>query len=104
MKQVSTISKLAVLMLLALTVSACGKMDFTQNPLTNLIPPGIFKPSAVGVEAVSGSSMGKRTVLNGYYVDASVGAPRDQLDSKTPNGYMVYHGVKGAIVSDATTH
>ncbi|MES2857484.1 MAG: hypothetical protein V4692_16555 [Bdellovibrionota bacterium] len=100
MKQVIGISKLSVLMMMALALSACGKMEFNQSALTDLIPIPIFKPAASGVEAVSGSTMGKRTVLNQYYVDASVGAPRDQLDAVTPNGYKVFHGVKGAIVSE----
>lgn len=103
MKQVITVSKLSAYAILALTLSACGKMEFNQSALTDLIPIPIFKPAAQGVEAVSGSTMGKRTVLNGYYIDASVGAPRDQLDAQTPNGYKVFHGVKGAIVSDSTT-
>jgi hypothetical protein len=104
MKRMNHISKLSVLTIMMFALSACGKMDFSQTDLTSLIPKNIFKPAAQGVESISGSTMGKRTQVNGYYIDASVGAPRDQLDARTPNGYMVFHGVKGAIVSDGSTH
>ncbi|HVK60790.1 MAG TPA: hypothetical protein VM432_04530 [Bdellovibrionales bacterium] len=100
MKQAQTISKLT-LIVLTLALTACGKMEFNQSPLEQIIKNPPFFKSTQGVEVVSGSTMSKRTVLNGYYVDASVGAPRDQLDSRTPNGYQVFHGVKGAIVSDS---
>lgn len=87
-------------MLLMFGSVGCGKLEFTQNPLVT--PPIIQKPAAQGVEIVSGAAVGQRTVLNGYYVDTSVGAMRDKLESTTPNGYTIYHGVKGSIVSDST--
>lgn len=93
----------AIAAFLMFAASGCGKLEFTQNPLENIVPPIILKPEAQGVEIVSGASVGKRTVLNGYYVDASVGAIRDKLETVTPNGYTVYHGVKGSIVSDQTS-
>lgn len=86
-------------MALALFATGCGRIDFS---LTDLRPklPIISKATAQGVEVVSGSSVGQKTLLNQYTVDASVGAVRDKLETVTPNGYKIYHGVKGAIVSD----
>jgi len=79
--------------------SGCGRIDFSLTDMRPKLP--IFgKPTAQGVEVVSGSSVGELTLLNQYKVDASVGAVRDKLETRTPNGYTVYHGVKGAIVSD----
>lgn len=82
----------------SLLSQGCGKLDFTQTLLRPLVP--IQMSSAQGVEVVSGSSVGQHTLLNNYTVDASVGAIQDKLESRTPGGYTVYHGVKGAIVSD----
>jgi hypothetical protein len=90
--------KASTLVLFAFLVSGCGRIDFSLTDLRPKLP--ISKPSAQGVEVVSGSSVGKKTLLNGYTVDASVGAVRDKLETRTPNGYTIYHGVKGAIVSD----
>ena len=92
-----------ILLLSALTfsfmASGCGRIDFSLTDMRPKLP--IFgKPTAQGVEVVSGSSVGELTLLNQYKVDASVGAVRDKLETRTPNGYTVYHGVKGAIVSD----
>jgi hypothetical protein len=92
--QLAFIAGLASLML-----AGCGKLDFSQTLLHPLIPISSFS-AAQGVEVVSGASTGQKTLLNGYTVDASVGAVRDKLQSTTPNGYTVYNGVKGAIVSD----
>lgn len=78
-------------------LAGCGRLDFSESILHPLIPR--FS-KAQGVEVVSGASTGQRTLLNGYTVDASVGAIRDKLESTTPNGYTVYNGVKGAIVSE----
>ncbi|MES2964806.1 MAG: hypothetical protein V4760_13020 [Bdellovibrionota bacterium] len=93
----------AFAMLVMFSSVGCGKLEFTQNPLEEIKIPKILKPTAQGVEIVSGASIGQRTVLNGYQVDASVGAMRDKLETVTPNGYTIYHGVKGSIVSDETT-
>ena len=93
----------ALLIVAAMQLVACGKLEYSENPLTSLIPIKILKPESQGVEIVSGAAVGQRTVLNGYYVDAAVGAMRDQLETHTPNGYTVYNGVKGSIVSDETT-
>jgi len=81
----------------SLTMVGCGRLDFSQTLLHPLVPS---ISTAQGVEVVSGASTGQKTLLNGYTVDASVGAIRDKLESTTPNGYTVYNGVKGAIVSD----
>lgn len=93
----------ALALLVMLTSVGCGKLEFTQNPIE--LDPGLIvkKPTAHGVEIVSGATIGKTTVLNGYRVDASVGAIRNKLDNVTPNGYTVYHGVKGSIFSDDTS-
>lgn len=92
------LSKTVMFIAMATAFSGCGKMDFT---LTSLLPknPILSKPAAQGVEVVSGASTAQHS-LNGYIVDASVGTVRDQIQTSTPNGYTVYHGVKGAIVSD----
>lgn len=82
----------------SLMLVGCGRLDFSQTLLHPLQPIGLS--TAQGVEVVSGASTGQKTLLNGYTVDASVGAIRDKLESTTPNGYTVYNGVKGAIVSD----
>jgi hypothetical protein len=87
----------AFMALAALMMAGCGKLDFSQTILHPLIPN---ISTAQGVEVVSGASTGQKTLLNGYTVDASVGAIRDKLESTTPNGYTVYNGVKGAIVSE----
>ena len=87
----------ALMALTALMLSGCGKLDFS---ITDLNPLARLFSSAQGVEVVSGSSTGQKTLLNGYTVDASVGAIRDKLESTTPNGYTVYNGVKGSIVSE----
>lgn len=100
--QIGVIKATAFAMLLMFGSVGCGKLEFTQNPLEDIKIPKILKPSAQGVEIVSGAAVGQRTVLNGYYVDTSVGAMRDKLESTTPNGYTIYHGVKGSIVSDET--
>ena len=94
-----TAPKVIVFCLAVLSLSGCGKLDFTQELLHPLNP--ISVATAQGVEVVSGASTGKKTLVNGYTVDASVGAVRDKLESTTPNGYKVYNGVNGAIVSDA---
>ena len=83
----------------SLMLVGCGRLDFTQSLLHPLTPINSLS-TAQGVEVVSGASTGQKTVVNGYTVDASVGAIRDKLESTTPNGYTVYNGVKGAIVSD----
>jgi hypothetical protein len=82
----------------SLLLLGCGRLDFTQSLLHPLQPIRFSK--AQGVEVVSGASTGEHTLLNGYTVDASVGAIRDKLEATTPNGYTVYNGVKGAIVSE----
>ena len=84
--------------LASLALTGCGKLDFSQGLLVPLNP--IVMSKAQGVEVVSASSVGQHTVLNNYIVDASVGAIQDKLSTRTPNGYSVYHGVKGSIVSD----
>lgn len=91
--------KISAAFAIAMMMTGCGRIDFS---LTDLRPklPIISKPTAQGVEVVSGSSVGQKTLLNQYTVDASVGAVRDKLETVTPNGYKIYHGVKGAIVSD----
>lgn len=81
-----------------LALSGCGNLDFSETLLRPLNP--VVMSKAQGVEVVSGSAIGQKTVINGYTVDASVGAIQDKLVSKTPNGYRVYNGVRGAIVSD----
>lgn len=83
--------------------TGCGKIDYSSNVLDSTKIPQIIKPTSQGVEIVSGAAVGQRTVLNGYYVDASVGAVFDKLETKTQNGYTVFHGVRGAIVSDGST-
>lgn len=90
---------LAAAFALAVAMSGCGRIDFS---LTDLRPklPVVSKATATGVEVVSGSSVGQKTLLNQYTVDASVGAVRDKLVTVTPNGYKIYHGVKGATVSE----
>lgn len=97
LKQVAP--KLIVFCLGVLSLTGCGKLDFSQDLLHPLNP--IKLATAQGVEVVSGASTGKKTLVNGYTVDASVGAVRDKLESTTPNGYKIYNGVNGAIVSDA---
>lgn len=91
--------KISMAIALAVFTAGCGRIDFS---LTDLRPraPIISKATTQGVEVVSGSSVGQKTLLNQYTVDASVGAVRDKLETVTPNGYKIYHGVKGAIVSD----
>lgn len=79
-------------------MAGCGRLDFSQTLLHPLTPVTSLS-TATGVEVVSGSSTGEKTLLNGYTVDASVGAVRDKLESTTPNGYKVYNGVQGSIVS-----
>jgi len=98
----TTVKATAFAVLVLFGSVGCGKLEFSQNPLENIPIPKILKPTAQGVEIVSGATVGQRTVLNGYYVDASVGAIRDKLETTTPNGYTIYHGVKGSIVSDET--
>ena len=95
----NTSTRIAYVLFAAFALSGCGKLDFS-NGLINPISPIKIMSKAQGVEVVSGSSTGQHTVLNNYTVDASVGAIQDRLVSKTPNGYSVYHGVKGSIVSD----
>ena len=80
-----------------LTMTGCGKLDFSQGLLVPLNP--IIMSKVTGVEVVSGSAVGQKTVINGYTVDASVGAIQDKIVTRTPNGYSIYNGVKGAIVS-----
>lgn len=94
--------KVTALLVFMMATTACGRLDLSLNQPV-ISPDLISKPSTQGVEVVSGSSMGKRTVINGYYVDASVGATRDKLEQRSPSGYTIYHGVKGAIVSDSTS-
>ncbi len=89
--------QVALMTLAAFMLAGCGRLDFSQTILHPLIPN---ISTAQGVEVVSGASTGQKTVINGYTVDASVGAIRDKLESTTPNGYTVFNGVKGAIVSD----
>jgi major membrane immunogen (membrane-anchored lipoprotein) len=88
----------ALLAVAALMLAGCGKLDFSQTLLHPVIP-SLFS-TAQGVEVVSGASTGQKTLVNGYTVDASVGAIRDKLESTTPNGYTVFNGVKGSIVSE----
>jgi hypothetical protein len=87
----------ALITLAALMLAGCGRLDFN---LTDIAHPIRNLSTEQGVEVVSGASTGQKTLLNGYTVDASVGAIRDKLESTTPNGYTVFNGVKGAIVSD----
>jgi hypothetical protein len=80
----------------SLILAGCGKLDFTQSLLHPLTPTNSLS-TAQGVEVVSGASTGEKTLVNGYTVDASVGAIHDKIESTTPNGYKVYNGVKGSI-------
>ncbi len=82
-----------------LFLMGCGRLDFTQSLLHPLTPINSLS-TAQGVEVVSGASTGQKTLVNGYTVDVSVGTVLDKIESTTPNGYTVYNGVKGAIVSD----
>ena len=87
---------IAVAALSVFVLNGCGKLDFSEtvlHPVTSLLS------TAQGVEVVSGASTGTKTLINGYTVDASVGSVRDKLETTTPNGYTVYNGVKGSIVS-----
>ncbi len=93
-----TSTKLVLSLSFAFASSGCGKLDFSQDLLSPLTPIRMSK--AQGVELVSGSAIGQKTVINNYTVDASVGAIQDKLVTRTPNGFTVYHGVQGSIVSD----
>ena len=94
--------KYSVCLLATLQLMGCGKLEFSENPLQDLVPK-ILKPSAQGLEVVSGAAVGQKTVVNGYIINASVGAIRDQLESHTTNGYVIFHGVEGSIQSETIT-
>lgn len=101
MKQAIKLNKFSVAalsILVAVTFAGCGRLDFTKSLLN---ATGVSQAStAQGIEVVSGASTGQLTLINGYLVNASVGAVRDKLQSTTVNGYTVYDGVRGAIISD----
>ncbi len=97
-----TLKATAFAVLVMASSVGCGKLEFTQNPLED-IPIVVQKAKVEGLEIVSGANVGQTTVLSGYKVDASVGAIRNQVNNVTPNGYTIYHGVKGAIYSDEST-
>lgn len=94
-----TSKNMVFVVFVAFALSGCGRLDFTQSLLRPDAPLQIAS-KAQGIEVVSASAVGQHTVVNGYTVDTSVGAIQDRLVSKTPNGYVVYHGVKGEIVSE----
>lgn len=87
----------SIILLSAFALAGCGRLDFTQTLLHPLTP--IQLSTAQGVEVVSSSTTGTRTLINGYTVDASVGALSDKLTATTPNGYKLYNGIKGDVVS-----
>lgn len=85
-----------LILALSLSLSACG---YIKGGIEELIDvPLITEAKTQGAEVISGSSKGERT-SNGYYVDTSVGAINGKIKATTANGYQVYYGIQGEIVS-----
>lgn len=85
----------ALLIILSSSLTACG---YIKGGVEDLIDLPVFESKTQGAEIISGSSKGERT-SNGYYVDTSVGSMNSQIQATTTNGYRVYYGVQGEIVS-----
>lgn len=61
--------------------------------------PGVTFEKTQGAEIISGSLKGERSTPSAYYVDTSVGSMNGQIKATTANGYQVYYGVQGEIIS-----
>lgn len=85
-----------LIIIFSLSLSACGYIKGGIEELIDI--PLITEQKSQGAEVISGSSKGERTA-GGYYVDTSVGAINGKIKATTPNGYQVYYGVQGVIVS-----
>lgn len=82
---------------LSFSLSACG---YIKGGVEDLIEIPLFEQKPQGAEVISGSLKGERTA-NGYYVDTSVGSINSQIKATTANGYQVYYGIQGEIISTA---
>jgi hypothetical protein len=91
---------LLVLSTLAALATGCAKIDV--SPISNIPNPLNLLNRTTGAEVVSGASVAQRTLINRYIVDSSAGMAYSNITAKTPNGYKVYFGVKGAAISGAT--
>ncbi len=89
--------KLTLVLLSFQSLMACGMMEgeiLSTAPLPN-IP---FR--AEGVEVVAGANRNQDSVLNGFEVDSSAGQIVETPMMQTLNGYSVFVGFSGQMISE----
>lgn len=86
-----------IFVIFAFSLSACGYIKGgVEELITNPISAIEQKPQST--EVVSGSIKAQATA-SGYLVDSSIGSMNGTLKGVTGNGYQVYFGLQGQVIT-----